>query len=53
MRKVLQLIFGDVRNVLSVAIALAIAYAVSRAAPHAAGGVLVLTLILAAAVQAL
>lgn len=52
MRKLLQLIFGDVRNVLSVAVALLAAYGVSRLSPGAAGAVLALLLIAAAALQA-
>ena len=52
-RKLLQLIFGDLRNVISVAAALLAAYAVSRVAPDAAGAVLVLLLIGAAALQAI
>jgi hypothetical protein len=52
-RKLLQLIFGDLRNAASVAVALLAAYAVSRAAPEAAGAALVLLLIGAAALQAL
>jgi hypothetical protein len=52
MKKVLQLVFGDARNVASVAIALLAAYGVSRLAPAAAGAALVVFLILAAAVQA-
>lgn len=49
MRKLLQLIFGDLRNVLSVAMAVAAAYTVSRFAPPAGGAVLVVALISAAA----
>lgn len=52
-RKLLQLIFGDLRNVGSVAAALLAAYGVSRIAPGAAGAVLVLLLIAAAALQAI
>lgn len=52
MRKLLQLIFGDARNVASVAVALLAAYGISRIAPAASGAVLVLVLIAAAAVQA-
>jgi len=51
-RKVLQLIFGDPRNVTSVALALLAAYGLSRAAPAASGALLVLILIAAAAIQA-
>ena len=53
MRKLLQLVFGDLRNAASVAVALLGAFAVSRAAPGAAGAVLALLLIAAAALQAL
>lgn len=52
MRKLLQLIFGDLRNVTAVALALLAAYGVSRMVPAASGAVLVLLLIAAAAVQA-
>ncbi|HWF97911.1 MAG TPA: hypothetical protein VN691_01895 [Steroidobacteraceae bacterium] len=52
MRKLLQLVFGDARNVASVAVALLAAYGISRIAPAASGAVLVLVLIAAAAVQA-
>ncbi|HET9106860.1 MAG TPA: hypothetical protein VFN79_06680 [Steroidobacteraceae bacterium] len=52
MRKLLQLIFGDVRNVASVAAALLAAYGLSRVAPAAGGALLVLILIGAAALQA-
>ena len=53
MRKVLQLIFGDLRNVTSVAAALLAAYGLSRVAPGAAGAALALLLIAAAALQAI
>jgi hypothetical protein len=53
MRKLLQLVFGDVRNVASVAVALLLAYGVSRLVPAAAGGALALLLIAAAALQAI
>jgi hypothetical protein len=53
MRKLLQLIFGDLRNVASVAVALIGAYAVSRLAPAAAGATLVFLLMAAAALQAI
>ena len=53
MRTLLQLIYGDLRTAGSVAVALLAAYGVSRAAPGAAGAVLVLLLIAAAARQAL
>ncbi|HEX5462292.1 MAG TPA: hypothetical protein VFX20_20160 [Steroidobacteraceae bacterium] len=52
MRKLLQLIFGDLRNVASVALALLAAYGLSRIAPAASGALLVLILVAAAAVQA-
>jgi len=52
MRKLLQLIFGDLRNVASVALALIAAYALSKVAPAASGALLVLALAAAAAVQA-
>lgn len=52
MRKLLQLIFGDLRNVASVAVALLAAYGVSRLAPGVAGAALALLLIIAAALQA-
>jgi hypothetical protein len=53
MKKLLQLIFGDLRNVASVAVALLAAYGVSRLAPAAAGAALALLLIAAAALQAI
>lgn len=53
MRKLLQLLFGDLRNVASVAVALLAALGVARLAPAAAGAALALILIAAAAVQAL
>ncbi|MHB8815939.1 MAG: hypothetical protein ACYDAE_22130 [Steroidobacteraceae bacterium] len=53
MRKLLQLIFGDLRNVASVAVALIGAYAVARLAPAGAGAALALLLIAAAALQAI
>ncbi|MDE2050651.1 MAG: hypothetical protein KGJ72_06495 [Gammaproteobacteria bacterium] len=52
MSKLLQLIFGDLRNAASVAVAVLAAYAVARHAPAAAGGVLAVLLIAAAALQA-
>jgi len=52
MRKLLQLIFGDLRNAVSVAVALLAAYGISRLAPGAAGAALALLLIAAAAFQA-
>jgi hypothetical protein len=53
MRKLLQLIFGDQRNVASVAVALLAAYGVSRLVPAVAGAALAVLLIVAAALQAL
>lgn len=53
MKKLLQLIFGDLRNVASVAVALLVALGVARLAPAAAGAALVLLLIAAAALQAI
>lgn len=53
MKKLLQLVFGDVRSVISVAVALLAAYGVSRVAPGIAGAVLALLLIVAAALRAL
>jgi hypothetical protein len=53
MKKLLQLIFGDLRIVISVAAALLVAYGVSRVAPGAAGAVLALLLLVAAALQAI
>lgn len=52
MRKLLQLIFGDLRNVTAVALALLGAYCLSRIAPAASGALLVVALLAAAAVQA-
>jgi hypothetical protein len=52
MRKLLQLVFGDPRNVGSVALALIAAYGMSRLAPALSGAVLVILLIAAAASQA-
>jgi hypothetical protein len=52
-KKLLQLVFGDLRNVASVAVALIVAFGVSRLAPAAAGAALALLLIAAAAVQAI
>ena len=52
MRKLLQLVFGDLRNVISVAVALLAAFGVARAAPGAAGAALAFLLIAAAALQA-
>jgi hypothetical protein len=53
MTRLLKLVFGDVRNVASVAVALLAAYGVSRLAPAAAGATLALLLIAAAALQAI
>ncbi len=52
MRKLLQLIFGDLRNLSSVAVALLAAYGLSRLVPGAAGVALAVLLIAAAALQA-
>jgi hypothetical protein len=52
MRKLFQLVFGDLRNVTSVAVALLGAYGISRVAPGAAGAALALLLIAAALLQA-
>ncbi|MHB8345683.1 MAG: DUF1056 family protein [Acidiferrobacterales bacterium] len=52
MKKILQLIFGDVRNIMSVAVAIALAYAAYRWDPAAAGWVLVAVLIVAGFLQA-
>jgi hypothetical protein len=49
MKKVIQLIFGDLRNLASVAAALAVACGASRWIPGAAGWILALGLITAAA----
>jgi hypothetical protein len=53
MSKLLQLIFGDVRNAVSVAAALLAAYGVSRLDPGAAGAILTVLLIAGAALQAI
>jgi hypothetical protein len=53
MRKLLQLVFGDLPNVAAVAVALLVAWGVSRLAPAAAGATLVLLLIAAATLQAI
>ena len=55
MSRLLRLVFGDLRNAASVAVAVAViaAYAVSRHAPGAAGGVLAVLLIAAAALQSI
>ncbi len=52
MKKVVQLIFGDIRNVASVAVAVALAWAVAQWLPTASGWVLVAALIAAAFWQA-
>ncbi len=52
MKKVLQLIFGDARNVASVAVAVALAWAAAFVLPAASGWVLVAALIAAAIWQA-
>lgn len=52
MKKVLQLIFGDARNVASVAVAVALAWAAALVLPAASGWVLVAALIAAAIWQA-
>jgi ABC-type glycerol-3-phosphate transport system permease component len=51
MRKLLQLVFGDARTVVSVALALGAAYGLSRIAPAASGALLVIILTAAAAAQ--
>jgi len=53
MKKLLQLVFGDARNVASVAVALLAAFGLSRLAPAAAGPALALLLIAAAALQSI
>jgi hypothetical protein len=52
MKKLIQLVFGDVRNVACVLVALALAAAVARLLPAAAGWVLVAALFAGAAWQA-
>jgi hypothetical protein len=52
-KKLLQLVFGDARNVASVAVALLVAFGVSRLAPAATGAALALLLVAAAALQSL
>jgi len=52
MKKVFQLIFGDARNVASVAIAVALAWAAAQVLPASSGWVLVAALITAAVWQA-
>ncbi|MDE2128603.1 MAG: hypothetical protein KGJ74_02925 [Betaproteobacteria bacterium] len=51
MKKVMQLIFGDVRNIASVAAAVLLAWTVARWAPAASGWVLVAALIAASVWQ--
>jgi len=53
MRKLLQLIFGDLCNVASVALAFAAAYGLARIAPALSGVLLVVVLVGAATVRAL
>ncbi|MDA8363076.1 MAG: hypothetical protein M0Z84_04495 [Gammaproteobacteria bacterium] len=52
MKKLLRLIFGDIRNIISVGAAIALAYAVQRWAPDAAGWALVAALLAAGFWQA-
>ncbi|SCC91997.1 conserved hypothetical protein [Thiomonas sp. X19] len=52
MKKVFQLIFGDVRNVASVMLAVALAWMVAQWMPSASGWVLVAALFAAAFWQA-
>ena len=52
MKKVLQLIFGDARNVASVTIAVALAWGLAQVMPAASGWVLVAALLAAAFWQA-
>ncbi len=52
MKKLFQLVFGDLRNVASVASAVALALALARVAPQWSGWILVLTLLGAAYWQA-
>jgi hypothetical protein len=52
MKKVLQLIFGDARNVASVAVAVGLAWVAAQWLPAASGWVLVAALIAAAFWQA-
>jgi hypothetical protein len=53
MKKVFQLVFGDARNVASVVIALALAWACARWAPDASGWALVAALVASAFWQAI
>ena len=52
MKKLVQLIFGDLRNVASVALALGAAYGLARISPALSGMLLVIVLLGAAAMQA-
>ena len=52
MRKLLQLIFGDLRTVTSVGLALLAALGLSGIAPAVSGPLLVIVLVAAAAIQA-
>ena len=52
MKKLFQLIFGDLRNIVSVALAVALALALARVAPSWSGWLMVLALIGAAYWQA-
>ncbi len=52
MKKLFQLVFGDARNVASVALAVALALALARVAPQWSGWLLVLVLLGAASWQA-
>lgn len=52
MKKVFQLVFGDARNVASVAVAVALAWAAAQWLPAASGWVLVAALIAGAFWQA-
>ncbi|OIQ75573.1 hypothetical protein GALL_427590 [mine drainage metagenome] len=52
MKKLLQLVFGDARNVVSVALAVALALLAARFAPALAGCLLVVALLGAAYWQA-
>ena len=51
MKKVLQLIFGDARNIASVGVAVLLAWAVARWEPAASGWVLVAALVAASVWQ--
>ena len=52
MKKIFQLIFGDARNVVSVAVAVALAWGAAQWLPASSGWVLVAALIAAAFWQA-